>query len=364
MIVKDLVLNQRIKLVGRTYFDSDLLYTNFSGSGIKCKVESNVFSITFYASLYADTNNRPYVSILVDGVRNDYALDEEFKTISINLADGIHDVEVLKRTESSVSFAAIKDIKADNFYPIEEENKLKIEFYGDSLTCGFGNLSNDPSEPFTTSTESFLDGYSYLLAKKLNADYSAICVSGFPVYKSRWNQGFPLDSVADMISIAGYSNDMTINTAPKWNNSQYIPDLVVINLGTNDESYLTEGIDWIDELIKKCGSYEAAKASDEFKKELGALRLRTIRFFEDLYKTYGKDLKVLYLIGMVWCSQFIYDTLQIAVEDFNNPNVYYYRLNEPKSNDVFGAVWHPGKEMHARTCEEVYEYIKNNILKD
>ena len=364
MILKDLVLNQKINLVGRTYFDSDLLYTNFSGSGIKCKVESNVFNITFYATKYDDSNNRPYISILIDGNRTDYDLDSEFKTIEIILTEGMHNIEVLKRTESSVSQVAIKSVSADNFYTIEDDSKLKIEYYGDSLTCGFGTLSTNPNEPFTTKTESFLDGYSYMLAKKLNAQYSAISVSGFPIYKSRWNQGFLLDSVADMISISSYQDEYSLESAPIWDNKAYIPDLVIINLGTNDESYFTPGQDWVDNLVKELGSYEAVKEHETFKKHLVGLKTRTIKFLEDLHKVYGDDLKVLYIIGMLWCSNFIYDTLEAAVKEYNKVNVYFHKLKEPVEGDVFGAVWHPSRLMHEKTCEEIYDVIKTRIFNE
>lgn len=360
-MINNLLLSQKIKPIGRTFLKDDMLFANFSGSGIKCNVSGNTLKVTLFATRFNDDNNRPFVSILVDDKRYDFGLDLEYKTIELPLTDGVHEVQILKRTEASVSHMAIKEISVDNFYELTEENRLNIEFYGDSLTCGFGVLSTDPSEPFRTITESFLDGYSYLIAKGLNANYSAISVSGFPVYKSRWNQGFNVDSIADLISYSSYQDDMTFEIGVRWDNANYKADLVIINLGTNDESYFTPGQDWVDALISKTGSYEAACKEKEFIDKLESLYKRIVKFFEELYEVYGPNLKVLYLLGMVDVSSFIYEAINKAVNEFNNPNVKHYKLTGPTKDSIFGAVWHPGSKMHENTAAEVLKVIKEFI---
>lgn len=362
MLLRELLDNKQIHPIGRTWLNNDLLFMNFSGSGIRCNVSGDEINITFFATKYDEDNSRPYITVFLNGDRTDYVLDSEYKTITIPLNKGVNDLMILKRTESNVSHAAIKEISGVKYHEVEIKKRLNIEFYGDSLTCGFGALSTDPNLPFETKTESFFEAFPYRLAQKLDANYSAICVSGFPYYKSRWNQGFPLDSIADMISISSYHNDDTIESAPKWDNINYKPDLVVVYLGTNDESYFTVGQDWVDELVKEVGSIEEARKHPKFIRELDLMYKRILRFLNDLYRVYGKDLKVVCLLGMVDVIDFIYDTVSNAIEEFNNPNTYYFKLTGPKPDDVFGSVWHPGSKMHENTANELYEYIKNNIL--
>ena len=361
-MIKELLMSNKIKTIGRTYLNNDMLYANFSGSGVWFKASGNKLKIDLLATKYDEENSRPYVSVLIDNARYDFPLDKELNTIELPLEYGEHFIHILKRTETSVSHMAIKDILVDNFIIFEDEPRLNIEYYGDSLTCGFGAMSTDPSEPFRTSTESFLDSYSYMVAKALNANYSAISISGFPVYKSRWNQSFPIDSVADMISISSYKEDDTIETVIPWDNTIYKPDLVIINLGTNDQSFLTEGQDWVDKLIEETKSFEAAQTHPQYEEHLVNFRQRIVKFLEDLFKTYGKDLKVLYLMGMIDVWPFVYDAIEGAIADFNNPNVYYHRLTGPTKDSIFGAVWHPSKVMHEKTAEEILEVIKQNNL--
>ena len=361
MDFKTLEGQHKIKFIGRTHVADNKLFMNFSGSGIKFKVLTEELVIKMYATKYNEVNSYPYISVLIDDERYDYGLYQEHHEIKMTLSKEPHTIEILKRTESPVSFAAIEDIVAEAFLEIEEENKLKIEFYGDSLTCGYGNLCNNPNLPFTSHTESFLESYAYLTAKLLNADYSAICVSGFPIYKSRWNQGFPIDSVADMVSICDYSEDMSFETAHAWDNSKFIPHVVVVNLGTNDCSYFTEGQDWVDELVKEKGSFDEALRDAKFQSELVKLGEKVKSFLNKLFELYGPDLKVVWALGMIELQKHVTDVIDLAIKEYNNPNVFQLAFSNLKKSNDFGANWHPGAMMHKTAALELVELIKNNI---
>ena len=361
MYFNKLELENKIKFIGRTRVDDGKLFMNFSGSGIKFKVLTEELVIKMYATKYNEANSYPYISVLIDSERYDYGLYQEHQEIKMTLSKEPHIIEILKRTESPVSFAAIEDIFASEFLELEKENKLKIEFYGDSLTCGYGDLCNNPNLPFTTHTESFLESYAYLTAKLLNADYSAISVSGFPIYKSRWNLGFPIDSVADMVSICDYSEDMTFETAHTWDNNKFIPQVVVVNLGTNDCSYFTEGQEWVDELVKEKGSFAEALKDPKFQSELVNLGEKVKSFLNKLFELYGPSLKVIWALGMIEMQKHVIDVISEAIKDYNNPNVFELAFSNLKKSNDFGANWHPGAMMHKTAALELVELIKNNI---
>lgn len=360
MLITDVILKHKIKFIGRTYVKDSKLFMNFSGSGIKFSILSNKLIIKLTGTKHDDINSRPYVSLIIDGNRKDYPISQENYIIDLELPYGSHIVEVLKRTETSVSFCAITEIIADSFIDYVDEKKLKIEFYGDSLTCGFGNLSLDKEDPFKTETESFLEGYSYLVAKGLNADYSAICVSGFPVYKSRWNEGFPIDSVADMISISDYSEDMTFDNVIPWDNKKYKPNLIMVNLGANDHSYFTEGMKWIDDLVAEYGDIKLVEKDENYLKEINNLKIRITKFLDDLRNLYGKDIKI------VWCLFEIYFEDGILLDIIKNHvlnyegNTYFYKIS--CVNNDRGAAWHPGKIMHKEASIQLIDFIKKEVL--
>lgn len=361
MNFQNLEKENKLKFIGRTYEKNNMLFMNFSGSGVKFKVRSNKLRIKMFATKYDDAKSCPYISVLIDDKRFDYPLNEEHTLIEIDLTNENHIVQILKRTESSVSFAAIEDITVDEFLTFEDESKLKLEFYGDSLTCGYGNLSTVPTEPFSTKTESFLEGYAYLTAKALNADYSAVCVSGFPIYKSRWNEGFPIDSVGDMISICDYSEDMTFETTNSWDNNKYIPDIVVVNLGSNDCSYFTEGQNWVDELVKVHGDFNKVIELPVFQERLNNLEKKIVSFLDELFSKY-KNVKVIWALGMVEINKHVQAVFDRAIYNYNNKNVYQLTFHSYEKSKDIGANWHPGATMHRDAAEELVAFIKENIL--
>ena len=91
-------------------------------------------------------------------------------------------------------------------------------------------------EPFSTSTENFMKSYAYLTAQQLNADYSAVCYSGHGIISGYTTGEKNTDSlVPDCYNLVGKSYDY----ATEWDFESNPNDVVVINLGTNDSSYLS-----------------------------------------------------------------------------------------------------------------------------
>ncbi len=357
MLIDNLLNDKIIQPIGRTYLKNSALYMNFSGSGIRFAVKTRKILIRLTGSKVDEENSQPYVSVLIDDNRIDYCIDKLDYWIELDLSNDKHIIEIIKRTESSVSFCAIKEIVADEFLTLEKSERCKIEFYGDSLTCGFGNLSECCDDPFKTETESFLEGYAYLVSKKLDCDYSAICVSGFPIYKSRWNEGFPIESVADMISITDYSEDMTFATAIPWDNSKYHPDVVVVNLGANDHSYFTEGMKWIDELIAQYGDFKLAEKDVRYIQEVRNLKQKINQFLDNLFALYGKDLRVVWCLFDIYFEDgVLYDVIKEQVINYSE-NTFFCDISF--QTNVRGAAWHPGKVMHKEAALQLSDFIEN-----
>jgi hypothetical protein len=58
---------------------------------------------------------------------------------------------------------------------------MRIEFYGDSITCGYGNIAPTSWEDFSTSTEDGMQTYAFLTAEALDAECTVLAKSGIPV---------------------------------------------------------------------------------------------------------------------------------------------------------------------------------------
>ena len=102
--------------------------------------------------------------------------------------------------------------------------KRKIEFYGNSISAGYGvedySGNDSPDSTYTNNYKS----YTAITARHFNAEYQCICKGGIGVMIS-W---FPLT----MPEMYDRLNPEDENSA--WNFKKYIPEIVVVNLFQND----------------------------------------------------------------------------------------------------------------------------------
>lgn len=109
-----------------------------------------------------------------------------------------------------------------------------IEFYGDSYTCGYGTEGTSHDEPFTLETENCNQAYACIIAHYFDADYALVAHSGRGILR---NYGAPkAQSEGNMFD--KHDRLFDADEAPRYDFSAYKPQLVVVNLGTNDFSPL------------------------------------------------------------------------------------------------------------------------------
>lgn len=143
----------------------------------------------------------------------------------------VHNLKIFKATEASNGTIAFGGVQAKGIDKLPVLHERKIEFIGNSITCGMGV----DWEEIPCHTGQWYDQHNAFLAYgpqsaiKLNAQFMLSSVSGIGIYRN-WNSPGPV--MPDV-----YEN-MYLNTdvSKKWDFTAYTPDLVSICLGTNDFS--------------------------------------------------------------------------------------------------------------------------------
>lgn len=227
------------RLLGRTFTDDQGLWLDWSMSGVWFRFRGTgaVFHFALPAPGYI-----PQVGLEADGegcgmhpIRED---NLDIRTPP--LTEGEHTVRLLKLTEATVGMPLLlKAITLEGsgmWLPPPKLPSRRIEFIGDSITCGFGTLSDKPSDPFTTETEDPTKTYACRIARYFHADARFISMSG---------RGLLRDCAGAAFRPVPEWVDFTAFCHPEpWDYTRWQADIVVINVGTNDVAGGTPGLEF------------------------------------------------------------------------------------------------------------------------
>lgn len=201
-------------------WSASAIKANFTGTGISAKLKS------------AGNN---YFNVIIDGVVktpiNTPAGSSDSYILASNLTNGKHTVELVKRTEAwigDVQFLGFTVSDGSLLAPSQASSK-RIEFIGDSITCGYGNEGTSQYQNFTNKNENAYMAYGSITGRLLGADVTTVCWSGKGIVQ---NYGGNKDQLMPSL----YLNIFPYDNTKIWDYTKWIPQVVVINLGTNDIS--------------------------------------------------------------------------------------------------------------------------------
>lgn len=345
---------ENVKTLGRTYFEEDTLYCALSGTGAefsftgtKCSVVIQGDSNSANSSM---KDNHARVGIYVDGERVvDDMINEAEKSYDVFESSEAKEVTVsiVKLSESPMSTFGIKEIRATGtkIKPTADKDML-IEFIGDSITCGYGIDDPDRDHHFVTGTEDVTKAYAYLTAKALDVDYSMVSFSGYGIISgyTTGEEKISAQTVPQYYTKLGFcwgSNDPFSPSRVDWDFSKRQPDLIVLNLGTNDDSYTK------DDAAKQT---EYSEAYTEFLK---------------LIRENNPDARILCAFGVMTDRLFPY--IQQAVDNYTketgDSNISTLKFDVQSASDGYSADWHPSVTTQQKTADKITEEIRSILGK-
>jgi lysophospholipase L1-like esterase len=194
----------------------------WSGAGVVFRFDGTGASVTL------DDAGR-YFTVVVDGaVQPTLATTpgEQTYPLAAGLPAGEHTIELYRRTEGSFGPTVLLGVDIDGELLPPPPVTRRIEIVGDSITAGYGVEGTDPCN-FSAETENHYITYGALAARALGAEIHAVAWSGKGiVYNYADDKQDPLPALYDR----------TVAVEPAAWDFSWQPDVVVINLGTNDFS--------------------------------------------------------------------------------------------------------------------------------
>ncbi len=263
-------------------------------------------------------------------------------------------ISLVKATEANVGEVNIYGFQVHKI----PENRMfdlvpqqRIQFIGNSITCGYGNVvANDappkgnPLTGFHAKNENASQSYAMLTANKIGAATTLVSFSGKGIYRN-----FDGDTSETMPKIYDRIHLQNPNSAI-WDYRKDVFDLIVINLGTNDYFGESQNNPLNDSVFIK--TY--------------------IHFVEKIIKYYP-NAKIVCANGSMlndgWpegkkCWSRIQGNLKKVQEHFQaKGNTKIYTFFFTPQQGPYGEDYHPSLATHIKMAEELTTFIQTVVNK-
>lgn len=336
-----------VNVIGRSLMYDDIRYLGYSCSAIEF-----VFTGTkAEAVLWTDSPRLEEVNVACVAVfvnaeavpSRRFTLTKEEDTYL--LYEGTKEKEtkirLVKYNEVAFGKVGIKSIIIDGAQALKPTAKRqrKLEFIGDSITCGYGNEGVCQVDDFKTSQENPWEAYAATTARALNADYHLISWSGIGIISNYTVEDVPDESwlMPPMYPCTDKATDLALDHKEQeiWDNSRFVPDCIIINLGTNDASY-TKGI---------------ADRVETFGREYN-------KFVKNV-RAKNPTSKILCTLGIMdqnLCPEVERQVKLLATEGMKD--IYYMTFNMQLDEDGLGTNWHPTLITHKKAAKQLEGKIR------
>jgi lysophospholipase L1-like esterase len=242
-----------LKIHGRTAGGTASLPLFWTGSGIELNVKGSELWIEVEVDygLY-----EPWIGVLINSAKVSRQMLNKgrywlclFRGMNENTVKNVRVIREVQAMNGDPDCSlVIHSVRADGEFLPVKERPVKIEFIGDSITSGEGAVGAREEEDWISMWFSATDNYTALTARELNADYRVISQSGWGVLTS-WdnNPDCNLPKYYEKVCglLTGEKNEK-LGALKENDFSAWQPDIVVVNLGTNDSSAFNTP-EWKDE---------------------------------------------------------------------------------------------------------------------
>lgn len=342
-IIKFPADREHVRLGGRTFTEKDICYIDYTCTFAEFEFEGTYAEVSLISDLFPPEDIfRGWLAVFVNGQMTDrFKVDEKRMTYVLYKSDKPERVKIRLMKLSEAAFAKVGiesfGIEGKLLPPPAPEYERRIEFLGDSITCGYGVEGVWNKDTFSTATENPLKGYAYKTAQKCRAEFQYVSWSGMGVISCfvEENAEKPLDNWL-MKDIYPYNDSGLENTLGReghenhtpWDFTKYRPQIVVFNDGTNDRS-------WTKDIPERRRDFEKG-----YYEILELLREKNPQAY--IVCTYG-------IMGNELEAEEIRQTERFKRE--HDDRICFVPLPVQSETDGIGADWHPSETSHEKVSD-------------
>lgn len=254
---------------------------------------------------------------------------DESHIVATDLAEGAHDLEIVQRTEALFGPWVLRGFTTAGgpakLVPTPPPARRRLEFIGDSITAGYGVLGPNGECDFSAETESAVEAYAWRAARELGAEARIMAWSGKGVL-----QNYPGDDGPRMPTLWTRAIPTEANSA--WDFARWIPEAVVVNLGSNDFSSAVDEAAFID-------AYAGLLA--------------------DVRAKYPDA--PIFCVGGAFLSDQISTNVDAAVAKLGDPKVKRIELPGRDEAEGYGCDYHPSLSTQAKVGEALAALLRTEL---
>ncbi len=336
----------------------------WTGSGI----ELNVRASELWVELEVDYDcHEQWLSVLINGahvsrqmlVRGHHEIclfrnmnPQEVKNVRL-----VKDVQAMSDDEGAQLL--IHGVSTDGQFLPVEERPYKLEFIGDSITSGEGTIGAKKEWDWIPMFFSGVHDYAMLVSDACDAECHIISQSGWGTLTG-WDNDPRHVLPARYEKVCGVlkgERNMALGAGDDYDFSVWQPDVIVVNLGTNDMSAFDQP-EWRDDETGE--TFQQHKNADGSFRREDALRLeQAVIDFLGKLRSYHPDAHLLWVYGMLGSP--LIRLLEHAVftycERSGDKNAAFLLLPDTTPETV-GSREHPGQKSHEAAAKVLSDYIR------
>ncbi len=371
----------KMQMLGRTFAaENGGLFCNWTCSGVRFLFRGSSLAVRIRAYASAEQELRPmtgafesretwpWAAVFVDDGEEPVRYFEadrpdDVYPLLVFGEEEVHTVTIRKITENAKGKLCLMEFYTDGeilkpdreiFESHEDaehgtgrrKDVLHLEFIGDSITCGFGNMVNDANRMFYSADENSWMAHPAVAARKLQADFSVIACSGIAATEGIGKFAYalpPMKYYYPYRDRMAQEMEGAVDEPVLWDFQEHVPDVIVLNLGTNDATV----IDLNDDT--KAGV-------EKFEKDY-------FEFLQLLRRYNGPSPWIICALGSL--DYFLYDSIQKVAEQFvaayQDDRISCFKYGHVRVNDGLGACRHPYVTTQVRMGEELAAYIRETL---
>ncbi|WP_084625573.1 SGNH/GDSL hydrolase family protein [Salinimicrobium xinjiangense] len=303
-------------------------------------VRTNVYGDTVTVFLKSENEQHHYVAVeLNDDHLGRFRILKDTLKFALK-KDTLNSLVIYKETEAANGELIFNGLRAQQIEMPEENKRAKIEFIGDSITCGMGADTSetgcDEGEWYDQHSAYF--AYGPRVARALEVDFELNCVSGMGIYRNWNDEDQPV--MAEVYPYLHLNGNHGKRAVVDKDNP---PHIVSIALGTNDFSK--------GDGVKERALFNSETFIDNYTAFIGSI-----------LKIYPETKIALITSPMISKEdgELLAETLKEIRDNFKDHHIEIFTFQQ---NYTRGCGSHPSLEDHAMMAEEMIPFYQELLKK-